>query len=109
MPVLTIKPHILSYLSASEGYEDENGDYHAGQSEWIKYVHCDAVPNGKEESIAFDDGTIGRYTYTIYLDSSVREFKKGEKVKIAFWNSSKENIFEVLGFHRYQHQAKLWV
>ncbi len=104
-----MKPHKLSYLVRSEGYEDENGDYQKGTEEWVSYCPCDAVPNGKEETIVYDDGTIGKYTYTVYLPPSSREFKAGERVKITFFNSTKELEFDVLGFHRYQHQCKLWV
>lgn len=109
MPVLNMRPHKLSYLVRSEGYEDENGDYHAGTTEWNDCERCDAIPNGKEEQIVYDDGTVGKYTYTVKLSPTCREFKKGEKVRIEFFSSTKVLEFEVLGFQRYQHQSKLWV
>lgn len=109
MPVLNMKPHTLSYLNRSEGYEDANGDYHKGTSTWVECCQCDAIPNGKEESIVYDDGSFGKYSYTVKLPASCREFKKGERVRIKFFNSSKVIEFDVLGFHRYQHQSKLWV
>ena len=47
MAVLNRKPHRLSYLVSGSGYDDENGDYHPGSSEWKGAIPCDAVPAGK--------------------------------------------------------------
>lgn len=109
MPILDFRPHKISYLVRSKGYEDENGDYHAGESKWVSCGKCDAVPNGKEESVVYDDGVVGKYTYTLYLSTRCREFKKGERVRIEFYSSSKVLEFDVLGFHRFQHHCRLWV
>ncbi len=109
MPILNMRPHKLSFLVRGEGYEDEKGDYHEGTEEWVFCSECDAIPNGKEESIVYDDGVIGKYTYTIKLSPTCREFRKGERVRVEFFSSAKVLEFEVLGFHRYQHQSKLWV
>ena len=47
MAVANRNPHRLQYLVAVPGYEDENGNYHAGLSEWKGSIPCDAVPSGK--------------------------------------------------------------
>lgn len=109
MPILQMKPHKLFYLVRTNGYEDENGDYHEGKSEWVFFSRCDAIPNGKEESIVYDDGVVGKYTYTVKLPVTCKNLKKGDRVKIEFFSSCKALDFDVLGFHRYQHQCKLWV
>lgn len=110
MAVLNTKPHTLSYLVAVEGYEDENGDYHKGTAEWVEdYIKCDAVPAGEENIINYEDGTVGRYSYTIYTSTKCRKFKRGDKVKIRFFKDDIGTEFDVKGFHRYQHQCKIWV
>lgn len=108
MSVLNFKPHRLSFLVVEGGYEDENGDYHPGTSQWVGNEECDAVPNGKAEERTFEDGTVSGYTYTVFLKPNCREFSKGERVKIKLYGGI-EREFEVKGFHRYQHQAKIWV
>ena len=109
MSVLSIKPHILQYLTViTPSYEDTNGDLHEAVTGWQGNLRCDAVPNGKANERAFEDGTISSYAYTVYLDAGCREFRKGERVKILFYNG-KVSEFEVKGFHRYQLQSKLWV
>ena len=126
MAVLDLAPHVLSYCVSSKGYTDEDGDYHKGGTEWVdNYCRCDVVPSGKENVITYDDGTSGYYEYSVYnLPPDCREFKRGDKIKIAFFGSdefkrgdkikiaffgSDEKEFEVKGFHRYQHQCKMWI
>lgn len=110
MSVLSIKPHYLSYLVVSEGYKDELGDFHKGESTWVEdYIDCDAVPAGKEEVITYPDGTVGHYAYTLYTTTKCREFSRGDKISIRFFGSSERKEFEVKGYHRYQHQVKIWV
>lgn len=109
MAVLTLKPHKLQYMVVEEGYEDSNGDYHAGSSHWEGDISCDAVPaNGKSNEIQFDDGIVRRYSYIVYMSSSERHFSVGERVKITLLNGV-EREYEVKGFQRYQLQSKLWV
>lgn len=109
MAVLSLKPHILEYQVIKEGYEDANGDYHQGESEWKGHIECDAIPaSSKSNEIKFEDGSVKHYSYTIYLKSNVREFQIGEKVRITLYGGIKR-AFIVKGFQRYQLQAKLWV
>lgn len=109
MAVLKLKPHILEYESKTkEGYEDSMGDFHEGKTEWVGNIECDAVPSsGNANEIKFEDGSVHRYSYVIYLSSDVKEFKVGEKVRVTLYDGKK--VFSVKGFHRYQLQAKLWV
>ena len=60
MAVANRNPHRLQYLVAVPGYEDENGNYHAGSSEWKGSIPCDAVPSGKAEERKFEDGVVRR-------------------------------------------------
>lgn len=109
MSVLTVKPHRLNYLVEQSGYEDENGDYHEGQSMWEGNLPCDAVPsNGQSSEREFEDGVTRSYSYVVYMKSDVKRFYVGEKVRITFLNGV-EREFDVKGFQRYQLQCKLWV
>ena len=107
MAVLVMKKHRLSYLVRDNGYEDENGDYHEGSSEWRGYIPCNAVPAGKAAERTFEDGVVRAYSYTINLEAEV-DFCIGDRVKIEFLNGESRE-FGVKGFHRYQLQCKLWV
>lgn len=109
MAVFNMKPHILSYLSKTDGYRDENGDWHKGTETWVSYCRCDAVPAGKENMITYADGSVGQYNYTVSnLPKDCREFKFGDRIKLTFYNQT-EKEFDVKGFHRYQLQSVLYV
>lgn len=109
MPVINPIPHLLSYLITSEGYEDDNGDWHEGESsQWSDPIACHAVPAGSANEIVYEDGSVSTYTYTIgRLKADCREFKIGEEVKL--YVDGVERRFTVKGFHRWQHQSKIWV
>ena len=107
MAVLEMKKHRLSYLAVGEGYEDENGDYHEGSSEWRGYIPCNAVPAGRAAERTFEDGEVRAYSYSVNLDVDF-DFHVGDRVRIEFLNGVVRE-FGVKGFHRYQLQCKLWV
>lgn len=108
MSVIECRPHLLSYRVISDGYEDDNGDWHEGKSEWSEPLKCHAVPAGAANETTFADGTTAHYSYVIgRLDSNCRELKIGEEVKVMIDGMERE--FEVKGFHRYQLQSKVWV
>lgn len=107
MAVLVMKKHRLSYLVTNDGYEDENGDYHEGSTEWRGYIPCNAVPAGKGAERTFEDGKVRAYSYTVNLNIDI-DLKIGDRVKIEFPNGEVRQ-FGVKGFHRYQLQCKVWV
>lgn len=108
MSVIDLIPHTLSYLIVSDGYEDDNGDWHEGKSEWSEPMKCHAVPAGRANEITFADGTTSTYTYTVgRLSPDCREFQIGEYVMLNV--NGVERRFQVKGFHRYQLQSKIWV
>lgn len=111
MAVLNFKPHTLEYEVKEGGHVDKTtGDYIKGSSKWLPYCRCDAVPNGKANTITIPDGSVQTYSYTISnLPKDCREFKYGDKIRISFYNGSETKEFTVLGFHRYQLQCKIWV
>lgn len=109
MSVLRLKPHILQYKVITEGYEDENGDYHEGREYWEGNIRCDAVPvSGKSNDIRFEDGTARKYTHEVVLDANVRDFRLGETVRIHMLGGICRE-FDVKGFQRWQLQCKIWV
>jgi hypothetical protein len=110
MAVISLKPHILEYeVKIKEGYEDSVGDFNEGKTEWVGRIKCDAVPStGKASEIQFEDGSVHSYSYTIYLNSDVREFAIGERVRLTLYGGA-QKVFSVKGFQRYQLQSKLWV
>ena len=107
MSVLDIKPHRLSYLVAGEGYEDENGDYHEGESHWEGEIECDAVPKGAAVEKEFEDGVVRTYSHEVYLPADCRDFCIGDRIRIDLLGCDREGT--VKGFHRYQYQCKMWI
>lgn len=108
MSVINAIPHTFSILEVRDGYEDDNGDWHEGESAWSGEMPCHAVAAGSSNIISFVDGENVTYSYTIgRLDPKCREFKVGEKIRLNIEGIIRE--FTVKGFHRYQLQSKLWV
>lgn len=106
--ILDDRPHRLQYEVTTPGYEDDNGDYHPGESHYEGDIPCRNVPSGKAEEREFEDGVVRTYSSVIRLDADCREFSIGDMVKL-FLLEGVEREYEVKGFHRYQLYAKLWV
>ena len=106
--ILDDRPHRLQYQITTGGYEDDNGDYHPGKSEFVGDIPCRNVPSGKAEEREFEDGVVRTYSSVVRLDSDCREFSIGERVKL-FLLGGITREYEVKGFHRYQTHCKLWV
>lgn len=110
MSVLNFAAHILqTEVQGSEGHYDEAGDYVPGSSSsWEEVSKCDIVPGGKAATITLPDGTMSNYSYTIYLPKDCKEFNYGDNIRLLLYGKEVRQ-FKVLGFHRYQHQCKIWV
>ncbi len=109
MAVLDMTPCVLLTSQTSEGYVDGNGNKHIGTTTYSEYLECDVVPAGQANQKDFGDGVLQTYTYTIYIyDPTCKDFDLGEKIKF-----KKDDIISgeyiVKGFHRYQHQCKIWI
>ena len=111
MAVLDFNAYELEYLIEGQGYYDENGDYHAGVSEWVCYGRCNAVPAGRNNVIGLpnEDGKKVTFSFTIILHNPVsREFKYGEKIRLKTIKGMETIELTVKGFARYQHQCKVY-
>ena len=108
MAVLRFKPDRISYAVVSGGYEDSDGNFHEGKPVFEGSIRCDAVVSGKAERRTFEDGVVRAYSYEVTLPADCRDFRIGERVRVAFLGGT-EREFDVKGFDRKQHQCKLWL
>lgn len=109
MGVLNMTPNTLYQGITAAGYVDENGNKHPATVEFVEYLKCDIVPSGPSAQRDFGDGILQTYSYTIYVfDRRCRNFAIGERIKF-----KKDGVLSgeylVKGFHRYQHQCKIWI
>ena len=79
---MDFRPHILKYQVITGGYEDANGNYFPGTSEFTGEIPCHAVLNNKAAVVAFADGTTFVYAFTVYVDSDVRDFHSGDLIQV---------------------------
>lgn len=107
MAVLNRLPNTISRQIVSEGYKDENGDWHEGFKSWSEPMRCDAVPAGKANTITYEDGSTSTYSFTVYMAPGDYGFEIGDTVSLVRYGQ--EHILRVKGVHPYQHQYKLWV
>lgn len=108
--MITLRPHTLKrWVKTSDGYYDENQDWHEGTFDWSESIGCRYEPNGKATTIALQDGSAYTYSYVVYLDLSVADFHYGDKVKIFDQSGNAITEKTVNGFHRGQLNARLWL
>lgn len=108
MAVIEFKKCRLSYLVTVPGYEDENGDYHIGESKWEGDIECNIVPVGSANEIKFDDGSVRVCSYTVSLPANCQQFSIGDRVRIKMLGGIVRD-FEVKDFKPYQLQCKMWI
>ena len=107
--LLNNAPCFMRYKSQAQGSIDGNGDPVQGESEWSSPIPCDAVPAGRANERVFEDGVRRSYSHTIYLKKDCPELYFGQTIELRYANSESVSVHSVLGFHRYQLQAKVWV
>lgn len=99
--------YIQRYIT-SDGYEDELGDYHEGETHLDdEKIECLANVNGQPQERLFEDGVTRKYTFTAFLPPRVRCFEVGERVRLTRYGKVFE--LEVKGFVPYNLQYKLWL
>ncbi len=109
--MLDFRPHTIQVATiVSGGGFDENGMPIPDVGTW-ESIPCRIEPNGTGNKVVYIDGIATNYSFTVYLDQDCREFQKGEKVKLVGLDGEVGNDkqFEVLGFFRFQLNARLWV
>lgn len=111
MAVLSLKPFKLQSFQTTAPHRDENGEWVVGVEELDTEETCDAISSGRANERQFEDGERKTYTYTIYLDKKCRTYHIGEHVRLISFEDGEPvySDFTVLGFRRYQTQAKVWV
>lgn len=110
MAVLNFRKFSISKKVSTFGYDDENGDYHEGVSEWSEPEVCDLVQNAGRATITkYQDGTTITYAYTVYIPKgSAMELSEGDVVRV---ERDGEVVVEtdVKGFSKNQLQSKVWL
>lgn len=108
---VSFRPHKLQATVYTNGGIDENGVPQPDTESTVE-IPCRFEPNGSAQPIRFADGTAHIYSYTVYLNRDCPTFKVGDKVRlIGVDGNAVENDreFRVLGFFRYQMNARIWV
>lgn len=116
MAILNLTPHIILSQTMTEGYENEKGDWIEGQPSWKPVCQCDVVFEGQAKETKFEDGKVRLYSHVVYLPTTCRDFAIGERIRLALFTEKLSESFDaselpeysVQGFHRYQHQCKIW-
>lgn len=108
--MLDFRPHKIISVTHTGGGDDEEG-VPLPDVEEFEEIPCRIEPNGSASQVHYEDGIARNYSFTVYLDQDCREFVAGEKVRLEGLDGQVKNDkeFVVLGFHRYQLNARLWV
>ncbi len=109
MAILDFEPYRLNYLVEEEGYYDANGDYHNGEKHWECIGRCNAQQSGGYQVITLPDGSDERYSFTIWVHNTfLREFKRGEKIRLITVHGCERIELTVKGFSRHQTHCKIY-
>lgn len=110
MKPVRFRPHTLSLLVITGGYQDEaTGDFVPGSESWSERIPCRYEPNGKARVVPVGQGKDSVYEYTVYLNADCPEINFGQQVKLYDENGNEFGQYPAKGFHRGQLDAKLWV
>lgn len=102
-------PCFVRYKSQAEESEDSEGNPVQGEGTWSDPIPCDAVPAGRANERVFEDGVKRSYSHTLYLKKECPDFYLGQTISLHYNTDGRTTYHKVLGFHRYQLQAKVWV
>ena len=109
MGILDFRGFKLSERRVTEGYYDDEGDFHPGTEEWVETYRCGCVPVNRENPLLnIPDGAKIEYDYTVTLPPDCRTFEHGDMVRVNLVDHP-ERVYSVTGFSRYQHFAKLYI
>jgi len=108
MAIVEMRRHVLYAEQETGGYEDENGNYHAGTTEWVGGWVCDAVPTTKATDVIYEDGEDHHFTFIVYVSPLLVDvIDKGVKVKLL--REGHEYVLKVINTRPYKHQLKVYI
>lgn len=98
----------IQRLVVADGYEDERGDYHEGETRLddVK-IECLANISSQPTTRTFDDGVSRVYQFTVFTAPNEREFEVGEHVRLT--RLGKTYDLDVVGFAPYNLQNQIWL
>lgn len=107
MAIIDFRAHSFQYVAENKGFVNEDGDFVPQKKVFSDNIKCNAVPNTGEAVVKDAEGKKTEYSFTLYCDTSVRDFSFGELIRL-----DREGIvyeLTVKGFHRYAKMVKIWV
>lgn len=107
MAVITFKEDTITPI-LTDTFINSDGDPEKLMDQKGEPIKCDAEPNGAAQTITLEDGQKKQYSYTVTLAPDCPSFQVGDRVLLARANGERQEA-EVLGFHRYQLHAKMWI
>lgn len=110
MALVSFRPHRMRIVRKGEGSYDENGDWQEGTDIFSDYYPCRYEPNGSAQTITLPDGTIYKYSFTVYLCVNPElMLRYGDVIELTSQDGIVRGRFPVKGFHRGQLDMKAWV
>lgn len=109
MSLVSFRPHVLKTITFTDGYYDENRDFHPGTEVFSDPIACRYEPNGAARVVPVGEGQNAVYSYMVYLDVTCPEIPFGTRLELYDKEGQSIGIFSSLGFHRGQLDSKLWV
>ena len=110
MAIVSFRPHKMRIVHKGEGAYDSNGDWVEGQATYSDYIPCRYEPNGSAQTITLPDGTIYKYTFTVYMCVNPAQMVRyGDVIELTSQDGIVRGEFSVKGFHRGQLDMKVWV
>ena len=108
MGILDFEAYWLEYLQEeTEGYYDDNGDYHPGEEVWMPFGRVNAAPPSGPNTVTLPDGHTDTFSFSIHIHNPrCRQFHCGEKIRLTNPYGEKYEL-TVKGFMRYQTEYRI--
>ena len=108
MGILDFEAYWLEYQQEeTEGYYDDNGDYHPGEEVWLPFGRVNAAPPSGPNTITLPDGHTDTFSFSIHIHNPrCRAFLHGEKIRLTNAYGEKYEL-TVKGFMRYQTECRI--
>jgi len=108
--MVSFRPHKMRIVTRGDGAYDTNGNWTESAPSYSDYIPCRYEPNGSAQTITLPDGTIYRYSFTVYMCvNPALLLRYGDVIELTSQDGIVRGEFPVKGFHRGQLDMKVWV
>lgn len=102
-------PYTLYAKNAPESYQNDDGDWVIGESEFIEIGKCRDEVNGSGALVTSQDGQKHHYSWLIYAPLKFPKLSPGTEIKVLDDSNDERMTGKVLRCSKDQFHVRIWV